>query len=272
MDKLNLFESTLLSMLSSQMYEVIREYFEKDKTFYYSTKLVYPVRNGKFGLEGGSYVKSTGKLTITISPPSSAVDIGKIVTFFDATTGNMFAGIIIDYAPGVSPAYIIDTFDDINNIASVKWVTVGDWLWSGDVILLNKHKLITIDDLDIYDVTNSEKINIIEPCEFGIRSDGIFYRDSASRWAKIENDAIRFGSGSTAPAMGVLIISGYWLPPKIMSMDTKVPMPDIRINLLSDRLVNILLAAKKGEPMLSGAAAIEFRADAEKDKKPECKV
>jgi hypothetical protein len=243
-------DQSLLTMLSAVVYELAMQNFEIDKPFYYSTKMVTPIHNGKRSVASGSYNATSGILTVLMTPYASINDVGKVVTFFDADTNIMYAGVIEDFIPGAVPQFELRLFIDAPTIATVTHVTIGNWLIDGDVIqLTGDYKLFSSENIVITDLKNECQCDIKNAQEFARRKTMKVYRDSSSRWAMYENGAIRFNAGSNAPAMGTMVVGGYWLPNKIRSFASKVQIPEHRVEDAMTRMTAKLLGIKNGQPV-----------------------
>lgn len=239
----------LMQILYGCVLEVARIHFDTDKEDWYDVRYPIGSTNAKRADEGGVYDSSTRRLTITMSPIAAAEDVGKGISFFDLGTGNGFSATISGFvAPNI---YEIALWFNVPSMDNVGHVTVLDWYSNrhGNMVLTEHNQLFSPENLVIFDVSNSKAIDVVTPDEFERRKSQPDYSSSDQRWAMCRKSAIEFAAGTGAPVMGMLQVTGFFLPPTISYFESFIPLSDVRIGELEQRFLLGLLEIKHGQPI-----------------------
>lgn len=261
-------ESDLVNYLNDCVLEIARKYFEFDKESYYDSRTVLGTTTGKFTQPASgtiTYSSTTKRLTASASTTWASTDAGKAITFFDNTSGRFFAGIIASLVS--ADVLEIVPFFHVPDLTSVVNVTIGDWLLSGNTIrLYGENQLMSPENLVVFDATNGTPIDVVDMKEFNLRKTMVDYTDGSEVWAWFKKSSIDIASGTEAPVLGTLSVSGYWIPPKSSAFDSPIYCPDQRLSEVEDLLVLKLLSVKTHQPIPTSTTQVELQSQSVKDK------
>jgi hypothetical protein len=243
-------KTDLLNFVHESTIDIARKHFEMEKENYYGSRPCIQIQNGKFSTgSGASYDGTTSRLTytgVTMSFAPTKNDVGKVITFFNASQPNQFfAGIISAFIDSIPPKHEIALFTPVPSIANVTAITIGNWLLSGDVIMLNgDNQVFSPENLSVYDMSNRIPIEMVSLEAFDYMKSMAKYQNSSHRWGRYKRTAIEFAAGDNANPVGSLMISAYWEPLRPRDYDSPVYASDVRLTEIENRLIIKLLSIK----------------------------
>lgn len=262
MSRFGLTVENVLDKLHQSVIDVVNAHFPDDKRNYHETRLTGGITNGKRGDLSVAYNAATRELGAVVTPPATANDVGKLITFFDFTPAipTFHYGIIQNYI-SAGPKYVIQTFYDIPDLVDVRHVTVGHVLITGDVLVLGQgNELFSAEDLVVYDASNQQTIDIVDDDTFHRRLKMSTWKNGDMRWGRYKSRTIEFANGTQAPEVGTLFVSGYWVPPRPTSLADGVYVSDTRIPEVVKLFTQSLYADKVRQPVQTPQpAALEER-------------
>jgi len=241
----------LLRLLDDTVRENAVRNFQTDKENYYDSRPILATVNGKFAATG-NFDSATNLLSFTMTIGGASLnDIGKIVTFFDNTPPfYMYAGVIANFFDGAPQKYLLSLLYPIPTIASAINITIGDWLPKGNVIrLIQPNEILSPEHLILFDLTNSEVVDIVFYDEFDRRSSKLLYKTSTKKWARYQAGLIEIASGSAAPTLGTVRVSANWMPPRSAQLDFPIYAPEKRLGQIEDEFIKKLMSIKVGQPV-----------------------